>query len=167
MQFSIDLTDDTPIYRRRHRLNKHEWELTNERCKEFHGIRLIELSSFYFVVTIVMSTKKNSIKLWTQKKMCGDYRPLNLVTLQDKYPTPILEELFDSLKRLHEVNMKIHPKKCEFTITSLVYLGHRILPNGIIAHWAKVVAILEMPNPTDVHTLRSFIKLCNYYRIYV
>ncbi len=34
-------------------------------------------------------------------------------------------------------------------------------------HWAKVVAILEMPNPTDVHTLRSFIGLCNYYKIYV
>jgi len=32
---------------------------------------------------------------------------------------------------------------------------------------AKVVAILEMPNPNDVHTLRSFIELCNYYKIYV
>jgi hypothetical protein len=36
-----------------------------------------------------------------------------------------------------------------------------------MVHWAKVVAILEMSNPTDVHTLRSFIRLCNYYRIYV
>jgi hypothetical protein len=75
-----------------------------------------------------------------------------------------LEELF---KRLHEVNMKIHPKKCEFFITLVVYLGHKILPNGIMAHWAKVVSILEMPNPNDVHTLRSFIRLCNYYMIYV
>jgi hypothetical protein len=57
-----------------------------------------------------------------------------------------LEELF---KRLHEVNMKIHPKKCEFVVILVVYLGHRILPNGIMAHWAKVVAILEMPNSTD------------------
>jgi hypothetical protein len=24
-----------------------------------------------------------------------------------------------------------------------------------------------MPNPTVVHTLKSFIRLCNYYRIYV
>jgi hypothetical protein len=24
-----------------------------------------------------------------------------------------------------------------------------------------------MPNPTDVHTLKSFIGLCNYYKIYV
>jgi len=30
-----------------------------------------------------------------------------------------------------------------------------------------MVAILEMPNPTDVHALKSFIGLCNYYRIYV
>jgi hypothetical protein len=36
-----------------------------------------------------------------------------------------------------------------------------------MAHWAKVVAILEMPNPIDVHILRSFIILCNYYMIYV
>ncbi len=74
------------------------------------------------------------------------------------------EELF---KRLHKVNMKIHPKKYEFVITSIVYLGHRILSNYIMVHWAKVVAILEMPNPTNVHTLKSFIILCNYYRIYV
>jgi hypothetical protein len=75
-----------------------------------------------------------------------------------------LEELF---KRLHEVNMKIHPKKCEFAITSVIYLGHKILPNGIMAHWAKVIAILEMPNPTDVHILKGFIELFNYYMIYV
>jgi hypothetical protein len=66
-----------------------------------------------------------------------------------------LEELF---KRLHEVNMKIHPKKYEFVVTLIVYLGHKILPNGIMVHWAKVVAILEMPNPTNVHTLKSFIR---------
>jgi hypothetical protein len=75
-----------------------------------------------------------------------------------------LEEL---LKRIHKVNMKIHPKKCEFAVTSIVYLGHKILRNGIMVHWAKVVAILEMPNPINVHTLRSSIELCNYNKIYV
>ncbi len=29
--------------------------------------------------------------------MCGDYRPLNLVTPQDKHPMPISEKLFDSI----------------------------------------------------------------------
>ncbi len=45
-----------------------------------------------------------------------------------------LEELFN---RLHEINMKIHLKKCEFVVTLVVYLGHKILLNGIMAHWAK------------------------------
>ncbi len=36
-----------------------------------------------------------------------------------------------------------------------------------MAHWAKIATILEMPNFTDVHTLRSFIELCNYYKINV
>jgi len=75
-----------------------------------------------------------------------------------------LEELS---KRLHKVNMKIHPKKCEFVITLVILLRHKILPNGIMAHWAKIVAILEMPNPTNVHTLGNFIGICNYYKIYV
>jgi hypothetical protein len=63
-----------------------------------------------------------------------------------------LEELF---KRLHEVNMKIHPKKCEFVVTLVVYLGQKILLNGIMAHWAKVVAILEMPNLTHSQLLKG------------
>jgi hypothetical protein len=41
MQFSIDLTYETPIYQRRHRLNKHEWELVDERCKELHEASFI------------------------------------------------------------------------------------------------------------------------------
>ncbi len=46
MQFSIDLTNETPIYWRRHRLSKHEWELIDERCKELYEAGLIQPSSF-------------------------------------------------------------------------------------------------------------------------
>jgi len=30
--------------------------------------------------------------------MCEDYKPLNLVTPQDRYPMPILEKLFDGIE---------------------------------------------------------------------
>jgi hypothetical protein len=80
MQFSIDLIDETPIYRRKHRLNKHEWELVDERHKELHEVVFIQPFSFNFTIIVVMPTKKDSAGLWTKKRMCRDYRPLNLVT---------------------------------------------------------------------------------------
>jgi hypothetical protein len=41
MQFSIELIDETPIYQRRHRLSRHEWELVDERCKKLYEVGLI------------------------------------------------------------------------------------------------------------------------------
>jgi hypothetical protein len=98
MHFSIDLTDETPIYRRRHRLNKHEWELVDEKCKELHEASLIQPSSSDFTTVIVMPAKKDSTGLWTEKRMCEDYRPFNLVTPQNKYPMLIPEELSDIIR---------------------------------------------------------------------
>jgi len=97
MQLSIDLIDETPIYQNRHRLSKHEWELVDEKCKELHEVGLIQPSSFDFTTDTVMLTKKDSAGLWTKKKMCGDYKHLNLITPHDGYPMPIPEELFDSI----------------------------------------------------------------------
>jgi len=86
-----------PIYRRRHRLSKHEWELVDKRCKELHEVGLIQPTNFNFAVVTVMPTKKDSTRLWTEKRMSKDYRPLNLVTPQDMYPMPIPKELFDNI----------------------------------------------------------------------
>jgi len=45
-----------------------------------------------------MSAKKVSVGLWTEKRICEDYRPLNLITPQDRYPMPIPEELFNNIR---------------------------------------------------------------------
>jgi hypothetical protein len=78
-------------------LSKHEWELVDERCKKLHEANLIHPSSCDFVVTIMLA-KKDSTRLWTEKRMCRDYRPLNLITPQNMYPMPILEDLFDNIR---------------------------------------------------------------------
>jgi hypothetical protein len=45
-----------------------------------------------------MPTKKDLVGFWSEKKMCEDYRPLNLVTPQDMYPMPIPKDLFDNIR---------------------------------------------------------------------
>jgi hypothetical protein len=97
MQFSIDFIDETPKYWRKHRLSKHERELVDERCKELHEAGLIQPLSSNFVVVTIMLAKKKSIGLWTEKRMCGNYKPLNLVTPEDRYPMSIPKELFNSI----------------------------------------------------------------------
>jgi hypothetical protein len=42
MQFSIDLIDETPIYRRKHMLSKHEWELVMKDAKS--SMRLVSFN---------------------------------------------------------------------------------------------------------------------------
>jgi len=63
MQFSIDLINETPIYRKKHRLSKHEWELVDERCKELHEVGLIQPSSSDFITAIIMPAKKDLVGL--------------------------------------------------------------------------------------------------------
>jgi len=48
-----------------------------------------------------MPTNKDSVGLWTKKRMCEDYRPLNLVTNEDRCPMPVLEKLFDNIRDLN------------------------------------------------------------------
>jgi hypothetical protein len=79
-------------------LSKHEWELVDERCKELHEAGLIQPSSSDFAATTVMPAKKDSDGLWIEKRMCGDYRPLNLVTPQDRYPIPSLNNCLITLE---------------------------------------------------------------------
>ncbi len=78
-------------------MSKHEWELVGERCRELHEAGLIQPLSSDFATATIMPTKKDSTRLWTEKRMCGGYRPLNLVTPQDRYPMPNPEELFDNI----------------------------------------------------------------------
>ncbi len=78
-------------------MNKHEWKLIDERCKKLHEASLIQPLSSDFATATIMLAKKDSTGLWTEKKMCGDYRPLNLVTPQDRYPMLIPKELFDNI----------------------------------------------------------------------
>jgi hypothetical protein len=44
-----------------------------------------------------MPRMKDLVGSWIEKRVCGDYRPLNLVTPLERYPMAIPKEPFDSI----------------------------------------------------------------------
>ena len=74
-----------------------------------------------------------------------------------------LQNLATVLERLQQHGMRIKKEKCKFMCTSVEYLGHRIDSEGLHATSDKLQAIVNAPDPKDVHQLRSFLGLINYY----
>ena len=71
------------------------------------------------------------------------------------------------LSRLQKHGMRLKMDKCQFLMSSVEYLGHKISANGIEATPAKVDAIINAPAPRNGTELRSFLGLVNYYGKFV
>ncbi|GFS69639.1 retrovirus-related Pol polyprotein from transposon 297 [Nephila pilipes] len=70
-------------------------------------------------------------------------------------------------QRLQKANLKLSPKKFKFSRKEVSYLGHVISFEGVKADSEKNKAVFDWPRPETVHKLRSFLKLCTYYRRFV
>jgi hypothetical protein len=75
-----------------------------------------------------------------------------------------LQQLFD---RLRKSGLKVNLKKCEFGATNVSYLGFRLTPNGILPGADKLKAVRDTPPPANVHQVRQFLGLCNFFRTHV
>lgn len=64
-------------------------------------------------------------------------------------------------KRLADNGVTLNFAKCEFSKSSITYLGHVVTAEGIKADPAKVKAITEMGQPTDVGHIRRFLGMAN------
>ena len=66
-----------------------------------------------------------------------------------------LENLRALFRCLNEKGLCCNLEKCIFAQASVEYLGHTLSKDGV-AKRSKVDAVLRMPPPTDIGTLRSF-----------
>ena len=70
------------------------------------------------------------------------------------------------IKRLFErcraKQIKLNSSKIEFKKTSMPYIGHILTPDGVKADPAKVKAILEMKQPSDVAGVKRILGTVNY-----
>lgn len=71
------------------------------------------------------------------------------------------EILFPVLQRLQDANITLNKGKCEFGKTNVTFVGQNVGENGISPVDSKVKAIMDMPEPRDIHELRRFMGMCN------
>jgi len=77
------------------------------------------------------------------------------------------EHLRKVFQRLRENKLYAKLEKCEFEVTKVDFLGHRITQEGLKMDDHKVKAILDWELPKSVPTLRSFLGLASYYRKFI
>ena len=78
-----------------------------------------------------------------------------------------LRDFESVLNRLIDANMTLKPSKCHLFQKEFLYLGHIVSAEGIRPDPKKIQAILEMPEPVDVTTVRSFLGMTGFYRNYI
>lgn len=71
------------------------------------------------------------------------------------------------LDRLDRVGIKLKLEKCKWFQNSVKYLGHQIDNKGIHPTMEHLDAMKNMPDPTNVKQLRSFLGTINYYQKFI
>ena len=81
------------------------------------------------------------------------------------------EEQLDSLDqlfvRLNKNGLKINLKKSFFGCNQVSYLGFRLTPDGVLPGTDKLKAVRAALPPSNVHEVRQFMGLCNFFRGHV
>ena len=78
-----------------------------------------------------------------------------------------LENLRKVLERCQEKNLVLYWEKCHFMVTQGIVLGHIVSKNGIEVDKAKVELISNLPTPTCVRDIRSFLGHAGFYRRFI
>ncbi|PIK43243.1 hypothetical protein BSL78_19881 [Apostichopus japonicus] len=66
------------------------------------------------------------------------------------------------LQRIQEAGLTLNKRKCEFRMTELVFMGHKLSSDGICPSDEKVEAIKDARQPTSASEVRSFLGLVQY-----
>jgi hypothetical protein len=74
--------------------------------------------------------------------------------------------LHAAFDRINEYGYRVRPGKCSFQ-PSIKYLGSIVDKDGRRPDPQKITAVADMPAPTNITTLRSFLRLVNYYHSFV
>ncbi|KAL0416050.1 UNVERIFIED_CONTAM: Transposon Tf2-12 polyprotein [Sesamum latifolium] len=78
-----------------------------------------------------------------------------------------LYDLRKVFERLRRYQLKMNPSKCAFGVTSKNFFGFIVCQWGIEIEQAKIDAILRMPEPRNIHELKSLQGKLAYLRRFI
>ncbi len=71
------------------------------------------------------------------------------------------------LKILRSNQLYAKLSKCEFFTRKVEFLGHIITEGQLLVDPKKIEAVQHWPQPKNIHQVRSFLGLCNFYRQFI
>jgi len=92
LKMSIVLKDDIPVCQRSRRLSFTEKQEIEKQIEDWLRNGIITESFSDYCSPVVLCRKKNN-----ELRLCVDYRSVNRKMVKDKYPLPVMEEIFDRL----------------------------------------------------------------------
>ena len=69
--------------------------------------------------------------------------------------------------RLRATGLKANLSKCHFGSPNVAYLGFQLTPQGVLPGSDKLAAVSQAKPPKDVHQIRQFLGLVNFFRSHV
>ena len=89
------------------------------------------------------------------------------IVVYSKSPEEHLKHLRLVLAKLQGAKLYAKLSKCRFALSSIKFCGHVVDQHGIMPDPDKVKVVLDWPTPTDVHQVRSFVGLAQYFRKFI
>ena len=78
-----------------------------------------------------------------------------------------LEKLDKVLQWCEEKHLVLNWEKCHFIIQEGIVLGHKVSARGIEVDKVKIEVIEQLPPPTNVKGIRSFLGHAGFYRHFI
>lgn len=72
------------------------------------------------------------------------------------------ERMEKFLTRCKEEGVRLNKHKMDYKMSSITFMGHRVTADGLQIDENKIKAINNMPAPTNISSLRSFLGLVNF-----
>jgi hypothetical protein len=78
-----------------------------------------------------------------------------------------LADLDKVLKRCQMANLALNWEMCLFMVREGIILGHKIIEKGIEVYKVKIEVIEQLPPPTNVKGIHSFLGHVGFYRRFI